>query len=100
VRDIAVGLTTQTPNAAAAGEVFFAPVQIRKRSQDWGRDGLDQRFAEAWRRFADVARSWVDVRAGNGPEGLRVAWLDVVGGRTPPRVGHVIQMSAAERLSG
>ena len=54
VRDIAVGLTNQVPNADAAGEVFFAPVQMRKRTADWGRDGLDQRFSEAWHRFVDV----------------------------------------------
>lgn len=35
VRDIAVGLTNQIPNADAAGEVFFAPVQMRKRRLDW-----------------------------------------------------------------
>ncbi|BAL89560.1 hypothetical protein AMIS_43400 [Actinoplanes missouriensis 431] len=91
VRDIAVGLTNQIPNAEAAGEVFFAPVQMRKRRQDWGRDGLDQRFAEAWQRFAGAAAGWVDVRAGKGPEDLRRAWLDVFQGRTPPRVGHVVE---------
>ena len=92
LRDIAVGLTTQTPNTKAADEFFFAPVQMRKRSQDWGRDGLDQRFAEAWRRFAADATGWLDVHRGAGPEGLRHAWLEVLDGRTPPRTGHVIQM--------
>ncbi|MEU4564304.1 DUF2855 family protein [Actinoplanes sp. NPDC023936] len=90
VRDIAVGLTTQTPNAEAAGEVFFAPVQMRKRRGDWGREGLDQRFAEAWQRFAEAAAGWVDVRTGAGPEDLRSAWLEVFQGRTAPRVGHVV----------
>ncbi|WP_433789340.1 DUF2855 family protein [Actinoplanes sp. CA-252034] len=92
VRDIAVGLTTGIPNAHAAGEVFFAPVQMRKRSRDWGRDGLDQRFAASWERFAAVVAGWVDVHAGAGPEDLRRAWLEVLGGRTPPRVGHVVQL--------
>ncbi|MFC5923871.1 DUF2855 family protein [Micromonospora vulcania] len=92
VRDIAVGLTNQTPNADAAEEVFFAPVQMRKRSLDWGRDGLDQRFTDAWRRFAEVVGGWLDVRAGAGPDALRDAWLEVLAGRTPPRVGHVIQL--------
>ncbi|MFC8299101.1 DUF2855 family protein [Micromonospora orduensis] len=91
VRDIAVGLTNQTPNAEAAEEVFFAPVQMRKRSQDWGRDGLDERFTEAWRRFTAVVDGWLDVQVGAGPEALRHAWLDVLAGRTPPRVGHVVQ---------
>ena len=92
VRDIAVGLTTRTPNLGAAGEVFFAPEQMRKRGRDWGRDGLDRRFAEAWRRFAGDAPARLDVRTSEGPEGLRQAWLEVLGGRTPPRVGHVVQM--------
>ncbi|MGW3785091.1 DUF2855 family protein [Micromonospora chokoriensis] len=92
VRDIAVGLTNQTPNADAAEEVFFAPVQMRKRSQDWGRDGLDRRFTEAWHRFTAVVSGWLDVQVGVGPEALREAWLDVLAGRTPPRVGRVVQL--------
>lgn len=92
VRDIAVGLTSRVPNADAAGEVFFAPVQMRKRREDWGRDGLDQRFAEAWQGFAAVVGQWLDVRAGAGPEDLRRAWTQVLDGSTPPRVGHVIQL--------
>ncbi|MFF4876794.1 DUF2855 family protein [Micromonospora sp. NPDC000668] len=91
VRDIAVGLTNQTPNADAAEEVFFAPVQMRKRSLDWGREGLDQRFTEAWRRFTGVVSGWLDVQVGTGPEALQHAWLEVLAGRTPPRVGHVVQ---------
>ncbi|WP_328474696.1 DUF2855 family protein [Actinoplanes sp. NBC_00393] len=91
VRDIAVGLTNQIPNADAAGEVFFAPVQMRKRRQDWGRDGLDERFADAWRRFAGAVGAWLEVRAGAGPDDLRSFWLDVYHGRTEPRVGHILR---------
>jgi hypothetical protein len=92
VRDIAVGLTTQVPNAAAAGEVFFAPVQMRKRRQDWGRDGLEQRFTQAWRSFAGTVAGSVDVVVGNGPDDLRATWLTVLDGRAAPRTGHVVQM--------
>lgn len=92
VRDVAVGLNNQIPNAAAASEVFFAPDQMRKRTADWGRDGLDRRFSAAWHRFADVVTGWVDVETGTGPAGLRDAWLDVLAGRAAPRVGRVIQL--------
>jgi hypothetical protein len=92
VRDIAVGLTNQIPNADAAGEVFFAPVQMRKRRLDWGRDGLDRRFADAWGRFAELAGGWLDVQLGTGPAALERAWLDVLAGRTAPRVGRVVQL--------
>ncbi|WP_327001674.1 DUF2855 family protein [Dactylosporangium sp. NBC_01737] len=92
VRDVAVGLTNQVPNAEAAGEVFFAPTQMRKRTTDWGRDGLDARFSEAWHRFAAVVTAWVDIEAGTGPAALRDAWLDVLAGRTAPRTGRVVQL--------
>jgi hypothetical protein len=72
--------------------VFFAPDQIRKRSQDWGRDGLDQRFGEAWRRFATTVADWVDVQERSGPTALRETWTEVHGGHTPPRIGHVIAL--------
>ncbi|AGZ41563.1 DUF2855 family protein [Actinoplanes friuliensis] len=92
VRDVAIGLTNQVPNAADAGEVFFAPTQMRKRSEDWGREGLDDRFAEAWQRFAAVVEGWIDIRVSTGPEALQAAWLEVLAGGTPPRVGQIVQL--------
>jgi hypothetical protein len=90
--EAAVGLTHQAPNAMAGGTVFFAPVQMRKRTLDWGRDGLDDQFGAAWRRFAATVEGWVDVQVSHGPEALRATWLEVLGGRTPPRTGHVIAL--------
>ncbi|GAA1876781.1 DUF2855 family protein [Asanoa iriomotensis] len=92
VRDVAVGLTYQVPNSEAAGEFFFAPVQMRKRGADWGRDELDRRFGAAWRRFADALGGRVDIRVGHGPEALRTAWLAAVAGRVPAQVGQVIAL--------
>jgi hypothetical protein len=92
VRDVAVGLTNQIPNAGAADEVFFAPTQMRKRTADWGRDTLDARFAAAWHRFAETVTAWVDIEPTTGPPALRDAWLDVLAGRTAPRTGRVIQL--------
>jgi hypothetical protein len=74
------------PNTA----VFFAPDQVRKRIADWGPEGLDQRFAEGWQRFIPTAENWVDVVPHHGPEELRSTWLEVLAGRSAPRVGHVV----------
>ena len=71
---------------------FFAPDQMRKRYEDWGPDGVEQRHAEAWARFAPVVAGWVDVTVGRGAEGLRAAWLETLAGTTPPRTGHVIAL--------
>jgi hypothetical protein len=72
---------------------FFAPDQMRKRSADWGPDGVEVRHAEAWARFAPVVAGWVDVTVGTGPEGLDAAWHEVLAGTTPPRTGHVVALA-------
>ncbi|WP_089246382.1 DUF2855 family protein [Asanoa hainanensis] len=92
VRDVAVGLTYQIPNAGSAGEFFFAPTQMRKRGEDWGRDELERRFGVAWRRFVDALGPRVDVRVGDGPEALGTAWQDALAGRIPAQVGQVLRL--------
>jgi hypothetical protein len=81
-----------TPRPGGPPTFFFAPDQMRKRYADWGPDGVEERHAEAWLRFAPVVADWVDVTVGAGPEGLRSAWLETLAGRTPPNVGHVIAL--------
>ncbi|MCW2777797.1 MAG: hypothetical protein JWN17_1522 [Frankiales bacterium] len=97
VRDVVVGVTHQ--DSAPAGtlggvrpQVFFAPDQMRKRTGDWGRDGLDDRFGEAWRRFAPLAQEHTDVRVSEGPEGLARVWHEVASGSSAPRTGNVVQL--------
>ena len=72
--------------------MFFAPDQMRKRIGEWGREGLDQRFADAWRTFAPVVEEWVDVVVGHGPDDLERIWHEVQSGRADPRSGHVITL--------
>ena len=97
VVDLVVGVTHQdsTPAGALAGarpSVFFAPDQMRKRTGEWGRDGLDDRFAQAWRSFVPAVEQWVDVTVGSGPQALEQVWLEVLAGRSAPRTGHVLQL--------
>ena len=65
---------------------------MRKRTGDWGRPVLDQRFADAWHRFVPSVEGWVDVVPHEGPEALRDVWLEVLSGTSSPRVGHVISL--------
>jgi hypothetical protein len=97
VLDLVVGVTHQdsSPAGTLAGarpQVFFAPDRMRQRSAEWGPQGLDARFGQAWRRFVPAVEGWVDVTVGQGVEGLRAAWLEVLSGRSAPRTGHVLQL--------
>jgi hypothetical protein len=104
VHEAVVGVTHQERSGAQAlggprTSVFFAPDQMRKRSVDWGREGLDLRFAQAWRGFAAAAEGWVDVVSHHGPEALQEVWLEVLAGRSAPRTGHVVTFDGKSAVS-
>lgn len=95
VHGVVVGVTHQEPAPAGTlaetgDEMFFAPDQMRKRIGDWGREELDRRFAAAWASFAEAVEDWVEVVVHQGPRGLEQVWLEVQGGRSAPRLGHVV----------
>ncbi len=71
---------------------FFAPDRITKRSADWGAAGIDQRVTDAWKPFVEWSRGWLEVRRGTGPDALRDAYLEVLGGNVEPKAGHVIHL--------
>ncbi|QXC62470.1 DUF2855 family protein [Aquihabitans sp. G128] len=90
--DAAPDLSADAALPGAAPAFFFAPDQMRKRHADWGPDGVEDRHAEAWGRFAPVVAGWVDVEVGHGPEGLQAAWLETLAGSVAPRRGLVIEL--------
>ncbi|MBC7372877.1 MAG: DUF2855 family protein [Frankiales bacterium] len=97
VLDLVVGVTHQdsSPAGTLAGarpSVFFAPDRMVTRTADWGREGLDERFGDAWRRFAPTVEGWVDITVSTGPEALAAVWAQVLSGSSSPRTGHVLQL--------
>lgn len=98
---IAVGMThwqAMTPSEAElpgpAPAFFFAPDRIVKRGQDWGREGLETRVAEAWHPFCEWAAGWLEPIPGEGFEGVLDAYLDVLDGGVPPDRAHVLTLPA------
>ena len=89
-REVIIGVTSQQQSGSKGAALFFAPDQMRKRVEDWGHEGLDRAFAEAWNRFVPAATDWVDVVTSHGPQALERVWLEVLAGHTPPRTGHII----------
>jgi hypothetical protein len=99
VHSMAVGVTHWEELGAGAGELpgpqptfFFAPDRVTKRSEDWGRAGLETRVADAWHPFCEWTGGWLEAIRGEGFEALRDAYLDVIEGRVAPRHAHVLTL--------
>jgi hypothetical protein len=71
---------------------FFAPTRVSKRAEDWGRAALERRVADAWHPFCEWTAGWLEPVRGEGLEGARSAYLDVLDGRVDPRTAHVISL--------
>lgn len=71
-------------------QFFFAPGQIKKRTQDWGPGGIDQRFAVAWAEFLPLLRRWLRVQR-SAPAQWEAAWREVLEGRAAPQIGHILE---------
>ncbi len=99
LQSMAVGITHWEALGAAEGELpgpapsfFFAPDRVVKRSEDWGRAGLERRVAEAWHPFCEWVSGWLETIPGEGFEALRSAYLEVLEGDVEPKKAHVISL--------
>ncbi len=69
---------------------FFAPTQVKKRVQDWGPQGYQQRIASAVKQFVDASRSWLEVVHVAGLQDAALTWQTVRGGKVAPQIGFVV----------
>ncbi len=76
--------------------LFFAPAQIKKRSGEWGPQGLAQRLVQSWQAFtaavAQPQRPWLRVEHHAGPAAVQAAYQQVLGGKGDPRLGHMLSL--------
>jgi NADPH:quinone reductase-like Zn-dependent oxidoreductase len=100
LHSMAVGFTHWEEPREGAGELpgpapafFFAPDRVVKRSTDWGRADLERRVADAWHPFCEWTAGWLDVRRGQGFDGLRTAYLEVLEGGVDPKSAYVISLA-------
>jgi hypothetical protein len=77
--------------------LFFAPVQVKKRSADWGAAEFNQRLVAAWHGYrAQVAAAtppWLVVEERPGASAVPAAYAQVLGGRMDPRGGLMLSLN-------
>lgn len=93
------GTAKELPGPRAA--FFFAPAQIKKRTEEWGGDEFGRRMVQAWQGFiakvAQPAAPWLVVERHDGPAAVQAAYAQVLSGRGDPRSGHILSLSRASR---
>lgn len=72
--------------------LFFAPERVRKRTQDWGRDVLERRYAAQWSTFVTAARSWFRIERSIGPAMVDALYQTTLAGRMPASVGAILAL--------
>jgi Protein of unknown function (DUF2855) len=99
-----VGATHLDPSAFAAPpaldygpqpEPVSANALLRERVRATGQNRLDADVARAWARYVAWSDGWLTVRRGAGPEAVRAAFLDVLGGRVAPNEAHLVSMHSS-----
>jgi hypothetical protein len=100
IHSMAVGVTHWEEFGTGAAELpgpqptfFFAPDRVVKRSEDWGRAGLETRVADAWHPFCEWTAGWLEAVPGQGFEAVESAYLDVLEGRVEPKHAHVLSLA-------
>ena len=69
-------------------EFFFAPDQLAKRAQEWGKDTPDERVADAWHAYADWVDGWLTFEHHEGADAVTATWRASWLTTTDPRVGR------------
>lgn len=102
VHDCAVGITHwQDAGASAAAvdlpgpapQMFFAPSQIQKRMQEWGRARYEAQLGAAWEGFLSVCSDWITIERRSGPEALAATYAGFIDGSADPARGFVLSLT-------
>lgn len=77
--------------------LFFAPAQIKKRSQEWGGAELGVRLVQAWLEFVAATSTpptpWMVVDTHQGPAAVEAAYRQMLAGGSDPRRGCILSLN-------
>ena len=73
-------------------EFFFAPAQIEKREQEWGRGVIMSRAGEAVAGLVQAVSGGVEIQRLSDPEVASSTWTDLVENRVPPSRGLMLSL--------
>ena len=75
-------------------QFFFAPSQLAKRGQEWGRAELEDKMNTALNAFMTDARRWLTLSRQSGPDAALAVYDQLVSGQVDPAAGHVVSLAS------
>ena len=96
---MSVGISNQTesgfrapppPQQGPQPQMFFAPIQIAKRTEDWGAAGLTERLEASWDEVVEFSDSWLQVERAQGSDAIEAAWASLLAGEVPASKGLIL----------
>ena len=78
--------------AGPTPSLFFAPSEVSRRLEQWGRTDYQRRSADALREFVRGSERWLTVERSSGPEAAQAAYQGVFDGAVRPSIGRVVSL--------
>jgi NADPH:quinone reductase-like Zn-dependent oxidoreductase len=72
---------------------FFAPSQIKVRSDEWGRAEFEGRVADALGTFLDHASGWMVIERSDGTEAVEAVYRATLEGTGSAEIGHILSLT-------
>jgi hypothetical protein len=79
-------------SAGPEPEMFFAPAEIKARTERFGAERYAEILGAALREFVAGSRDWLAIERSHGPEAAADAYADVFAGRVPPSRGRIVSL--------
>jgi len=71
---------------------FFAPDQMKKRAQDWGKGGLETRIAQVWPGLVALFEGATRVEFAKGDDAVRRVYSATLEGKARPDTGYILSL--------
>lgn len=90
------------PTRVEAGprqQMFFAPTEVSRRIEEWGRVSFAERTKSALDDFVQGSAGWMSIEQTHGPESAAQTWNEVREGKVSPSIGRVVSMHSRQEDS-
>jgi hypothetical protein len=74
-------------------QFFFAPSQLSKRGEEWGREELNNRLETALNTFIEGSKEWLRIEHFRGADAVSDTYSQLVAGEMSPEIGNILSFS-------